>query len=45
VGVLRLLEAGRLPVLAVQAVLVLPLAGLSFLLHRRFVFAREVASR
>lgn len=44
VGVLRLLEASRVHVLVVQALLVLPLAWVSFALHRRFVFAREVAT-
>lgn len=43
VGALRLLEARHLDVLLVQAVLVLPLAGVSFLLHQRFVFGQEVA--
>jgi putative flippase GtrA len=43
VGALRLLRAEHLDVLLVQAVLVLPLAGLSFLLHQRFVFREEVA--
>ena len=43
VGVLRLLEPRHPDVLLVQAVLVLPLAGVSFLLHQRFVFGQEVA--
>lgn len=41
VGALRALEATRIHVLAVQAVLVLPMAALAFALHRRFVFRRE----
>jgi putative flippase GtrA len=41
---LRVLEANRAGVLAVQAVLVLPLAALSFVLHRRFVFRRKASS-
>lgn len=43
VAALRLLAGGPLDILATQALLVLPMAGLSFALHRRFVFGREVA--
>ncbi len=43
VAALHVLQADRLNVLAVQAVLVLPLAAVSFLLHQRFVFGQEVA--
>lgn len=42
VGALRLLEVLRLPVLVVQAFLVLPLAVVAFLLHQRYVFGHEV---
>ncbi len=41
VGILRALEATGVHVLVVQAALVLPIAALSFSLHRRFVFHRE----
>ncbi len=44
VGALRLLAGGPLHILAIQALLVLPMAAVSFALHRRFVFGREVAS-
>ena len=44
VAVLRMLEAPRVDLLALQALLMLPLAGVSFVLHRRFVFVRETAS-
>jgi putative flippase GtrA len=40
-AVLRALESTRLHVLIVQAVLVLPMAAIAFVLHRRFVFHRE----
>jgi putative flippase GtrA len=42
VGILRALEGTRVHVLVVQAVLVLPVAVLAFVLHRRFVFRRAV---
>lgn len=42
IGALRLLRADHVGVLLVQAILVLPLSGLSFLLHQRFVFRQEV---
>ncbi len=44
VGALRLLAGGPLDVLGTQALLVVPLAGISFVLHRRFVFGAEVAA-
>jgi hypothetical protein len=44
VGALRVLLESGLDVLAVQALLVLPLAAVSFLLNQRFVFEREVAA-
>lgn len=40
VGALRLLHA-EIEVLVAQAALVLPLAGVSFLMHQRLVFGRE----
>ncbi len=43
IGALRLLHGEHLDVLVAQALLVLPLAGLSFLLHQRFVFVQEAA--
>jgi len=43
VGALRALEASRLDVLVVQALLLAPMAAVSFLLHQRFVFERGVA--
>lgn len=42
VGALRVLEATRLHVLASQALLLAPLAVLSFVLNQRFVFERAV---
>lgn len=40
VGALRVLLATGVHVLAVQAALVLPMAAVAFVLHRRFVFRR-----
>lgn len=42
VGILRALEWTQVHVLVIQAGLTLPMATLAFVLHRRFVFRREV---
>ncbi len=44
VGALRLLQGGALDVLHAQALLVLPLAGVSFVLHRGLVFGEKVGT-
>jgi putative flippase GtrA len=41
VGILRALEGTHVHVLVIQAALVLPMAVVAFVLHRRFVFRRE----
>lgn len=42
VGLLRLTEGGPLGIVAIQAILLLPMAALSFVLQRRLVFASGV---
>lgn len=41
VGILRVLEGTGVHVLVIQAVLVLPIAVVAFVLHRSFVFRRQ----
>jgi putative flippase GtrA len=43
VGALRLAEGSHLGIVMTQAFLLLPMAALSYVLQRRFVFGREVA--